>query len=170
MTSTFTRNTRTNAVMHSANENTVLRIFLKKDSTALAIKTSTPTRMPRNKKPTHLLPMTRSKMYERATMIANDGRTTPRVAKIPPNTPSRFAPINVAVLIAIGPGVLSAIAKTSASSECVSQPFLSTTSPSMSASMAYPPPNENRPILKKMANIWRSSKKYCFADFFCITE
>lgn len=61
-------------------------------------------------------------------MIIKEGRTTPRVAKIPPNTPSLFVPINVAVFTAIGPGVLSAMAKMSPSSLLLIHLCLSTTS------------------------------------------
>jgi len=56
-------------------------------------------------------------------MIRNEGVTTPRVAAIPPNMPACWKPINVAVLIANGPGVDSDIAKKFKISVVVIQPF-----------------------------------------------
>ena len=46
-------------------------------------------------------------------MIRKDGSTTPAVAATAPFVPATFFPMNVAELIAIGPGVDSAMAITS---------------------------------------------------------
>lgn len=49
----------------------------------------------------------------------------------------------------------------------VSDPLLFlTSSASMSESMAYPPPKENKPILKNMPNSLSMSKRCCFLLFF----
>jgi hypothetical protein len=69
-------------------------------------------------------------------MIIKDGSTTPIVEKVDPSTPLTLYPIYVAELMAIGPGVDSAIATISRNSSFVIQPFFSTSSLSISASIA----------------------------------
>ncbi|NPV69617.1 MAG: hypothetical protein HPY55_03085 [Firmicutes bacterium] len=54
-----------------------------------------------------------------------DGATTPRVAAAEPATAARRNPTNVAVLTAIGPGVISAMATMSTNCSSVSQPCVS---------------------------------------------
>ena len=93
-------------------------------------------------------------------MTRNAGSTTPNVVMHPPMTPARLVPMNVAMLMEMAPGVLSAMAKMSSSSLWVSQPRFSTTSCSIIVSMAYPPPKENSPILKKTRNIFRLSLSF----------
>ena len=56
-----------------------------------------------------------------------EGRIQPSVAMIPPHIPPTFMPTNVAELIAIGPGVISAMVMRSVNAVIVSQPFCSTT-------------------------------------------
>ena len=93
---------------------------------------------------------------------------------MPPKIPARLVPMNVAMFMEIAPGVLSAMAKTSSSSSCVSHLCLSTTSCSIMESMAYPPPKENSPILKNTANILRLSlsavRNFCFIPRNYITK
>ena len=49
-------------------------------------------------------------------MTRNAGSTTPNVVMHPPMTPARLVPMNVAMLMEMAPGVLSAMAKMSSSS------------------------------------------------------
>mgnify|MGYP007097185069 CR=1 FL=1 len=76
----------------------------------------------------------------------------PKVAVSVPGKPAMRIPTNVAALIAIGPGVISAIVTRFANSCIVSQPFASTTPLSISGMAAYPPPTLNSPIWKKTRN------------------
>ena len=69
-------------------------------------------------------------------IIVNAGRTTPRVAHMAPAIPATLLPINVAELIAMGPGVASAIATISSISSSLVQPYLSTASLEMRGSIA----------------------------------
>ena len=75
----------------------------------------------------------------------------PRVAQRDPKKPPSFAPTKVAMFMAIGPGVDSATAIISISVSSLIHPFESIVSRMMEI-MAYPPPNENAPILKKVKN------------------
>ena len=65
-----------------------------------------------------------------------EGSISPKVAKMPPNMPAFFVPTKVATLTATAPGVLSAMAKTSISSDFVRYLCLSTTSRSIIVNMA----------------------------------
>src|SRR5699024_975657 len=87
-----------------------------------------------------------------ANMIIKEGKTTPAVATMDPNVPLTRYPKNVAEFIAIGPGVISEIAIMSTNSVFVSHSLVPITSFSNMGSIAYPPPKENNPILKKVLN------------------
>ena len=84
-------------------------------------------------------------------IIINDGKITPSVARKEPKIPACEDPIKVAIFIATGPGVLSATAIKFNISELVSQPCAKTSSVS-NGIIAYPPPNVNKPSLKKVKN------------------
>lgn len=99
----------------------------------------------------------RNRKYKNAnsdTMIA-EGMMQPIVATIPPAIPATCIPTNVAELIAIGPGVISAMVIRSVKSVIVSQPLASTTWLCMMGMAAYPPPMLNRPTC---INTQRSSR------------
>ena len=89
-------------------------------------------------------------------MIINDGKTIPNVEKIEPTNPACLYPTYVAQLIAIGPGVDSAITVIFIISSCVIHFFLSTHASSIIAIMAYPPPKVNMPIFAKLKNKFKS--------------
>ena len=66
----------------------------------------------------------RQRRYSRESSVRSkhDGRMQPSVAVSAPGTPASLVPTNVAALIAIGPGVISAMATRSANSCGLSQP------------------------------------------------
>ena len=67
-----------------------------------------------------------SSFCQQINMIVKDGTTIPKVPKNAPQNPATRYPTNVEELIAIGPGVDSAITVTSESSSVVIHFFLST--------------------------------------------
>lgn len=79
----------------------------------------------------------RQRRYSRESSVRSkhDGRMQPSVAVSAPGTPASLVPTNVAALIAIGPGVISAMATRSANSCRLSQLCCVT--------ITYPPPNVN---------------------------
>lgn len=82
-------------------------------------------------------------------IMINDGKTTPRVAKNEPNKPPCDEPTKVAILIAIGPGVDSDTAIKLSISSSVSQPLAMQVSLTREI-IAYPPPKDTAPILRKV--------------------
>lgn len=79
----------------------------------------------------------RQRRYSRESSVRSkhDGRMQPSVAVSAPGTPASLVPTNVAALIAIGPGVISAMATRSANSCRLSQLCCVT--------ITYPLPNVN---------------------------
>ena len=82
-------------------------------------------------------------------MMIKDGKTTPNVANIAPKNPPCEEPTKVAILTAIGPGVDSATAIKLSSSPSVSHPCARQSS-RIREIIAYPPPKETTPILRKV--------------------
>ena len=80
--------------------------------------------------------------------MMREGRMQPSVHTMAPGRPAIFCPTNVALLTAIGPGVISAMVVRSAYSAIVSHPLPSTTRFWIRGIAAYPPPKANRPIWK----------------------
>ena len=117
---------------------------------ALRIRTPTAILMPRNALETTGMLRKSFKNRERAKMITKEGSTIPKVAAVAPKSPACLKPTKVAQLMAMGPGVDSAMAVTVTISSWVIQLFFSTQISSISAIMAYPPPKVNKPILKKV--------------------
>ena len=58
--------------------------------------------------------------------MAKEGVTMPSVAATAPGTPAILVPTKVEALMAMGPGVISAMARRSIISSSESQPFLET--------------------------------------------
>ena len=87
-------------------------------------------------------------------MMQKEGTVMPTVAAAAPVRPPCLKPTKVAQLIAIGPGVDSAITARFIISSWVIHFFFSTHISSISGIMAYPPPNVKSPIL---ANVRKSS-------------
>lgn len=119
---------------------------------AFNISRPTPTLIPVNALATKGMLKKSSKIVEITRMIANDGSTTPSVEKTAPRTPAILYPTKVAQLIAIGPGVDSAITAISIISSWVIHFFLSTQQFSITEIMAYPPPKVNMPIFANEKN------------------
>ena len=84
--------------------------------------------------------------------MRNEGRITPRVAATAPQKPFFFKPTYVAQLIAMGPGVDSAITVISIISSWVIHSFPVTQTFSISGIIAYPPPKVNNPIFENVKN------------------
>ena len=80
-------------------------------SVALKISTHTHTRIPVKAFCTHSRWEKLVISPARAVMMSRDGNTMPSVATMPPQTPLRFWPMNVAVLTAMMPGVHWPMAK-----------------------------------------------------------
>lgn len=79
--------------------------------TACKIKMYTLTLIPLNMELTTAESAKLFKLMAIITMMNYDGVTTPNVAMAPPRLPFLLMPINVAVLIAMAPGVVCPIAK-----------------------------------------------------------
>lgn len=82
-------------------------------------------------------------------IITKAGSTTPMVERSEPNIPPCVEPINVAILMAIGPGVDSDTAIMFNNSSSVNQ-LLERTSSFISGIIAYPPPKDIAPIFRKV--------------------
>ena len=79
-------------------------------------------------------------------MMQKEGKTIPSVAVTAPPIPFCRYPTKVAQLMAIGPGVDSAITVIFIISSCVIHGFFSTQTFSIREIIAYPPPKVNSPI------------------------
>ena len=110
------------------------------------IRMPTATRIPLKALATQAISRNRSRNREIRKMMTKDGSTTPSVAAIAPGSPFCLYPTKVAQLIAMGPGVDSAITVTFARSSWVIHCFRVTQVCSITDSMAYPPPKVNSPI------------------------
>ena len=93
-------------------------------------------------------------------MIQKEGSTMPAVAATAPINPFCLYPTYVAQLIAIGPGVDSAITVIFIISSCVIHCFFDTQESSIRESMAYPPPKVNNPIFENVRK--RSAIRFIF--------
>ena len=90
----------------------------------------------------------------------------PTVAAMEPGMPPCLWPTKVAQLMAMGPGVDSAMTVIFIISSWVIHFFLVTQISSMMEIMAYPPPKVNRPILAKVRN--KSAKIGIIRSFFLV--
>ena len=99
--------------------------FLYIETNAFITRARTPARIPIKAYFTALYSLNSLRTREISEIITKEGRTTPNVAQKAPKKPATLYPTKVAEFMAIGPGVLSAMAKISRISSPLSHLCLS---------------------------------------------